>query len=609
MRINRLMTACLCAVLVSCYDEAPLADMPQTLPAGSDYYWNTGTRTPEMEDAMLRSHGVGFSFNAVNGTKCNVGDVRCQIFDMAGLQRDGTYSEEWIAKTKTRFFTSHNEAEYLQQTKVTGELSGDMLLYKESYKSAKTFLEKGTEETVRFTSEFDVQELAKRIDTNVLSDYGPDMLTGVLSPNFLYALRRIEATDVSNVAVVDSFVNIFGTHVIIEAMVGGRLSMDIMASRKLFKTYASEKTVSDKSLNLFFKVLEATVTEEDRKFMKGVLENSELSMSVKGGDVTLLGAIVADPNPDNVTDNTALLGAWENTVSYNASDPWSSRCEMLDMEVAPIWEFVPDPVTAMRIKTRIQADAPSMQQLYGNRNFVSVRIDTNPQTVTTVLGGKAVTVTDPWVTDIVAANRKVATVCKEWVPEIDPSHSVRVVYPIYENKFQGASGVCLYGGKAYSVRWLYDRFVVEELDGDTDGRTLYLNFGYLGTQPVDGITYATGKATLGYEWPGSLTVDGTLSGRPYYETRKFLDRFYIDTASSFDNLPNWSYLKKDGLSEYMNDTYGDMLGVNMPYGLAGIVVKGRDGISNLSERMVRNEDYTYYINSTEIKYIKRHENK
>ncbi len=609
MKIDNLLTACLCAVLVSCSDELPLADMPQTLPAGADSYWKTGTRSPEMEETMLRSHGVGFSFNAVNGTKCDISDVRCQVLDMERLKDDGIYSEEWISKTKTRFFTSRNEAEYLQNMNVTGELSGDMLLYRASYKKAKSFLEKGTEETVRMTSIFEVQELAKRIDTDVLDDYEPDALKSMLSPNFLYALQRIESTDVNNVAVVDSFINIFGTHVVTEAMVGGQLSMDVMTRKKLFKTFASEKTVSEQALNLVFKVIETTITETDERYVRGVLNDSELSMTVKGGDVTLLGSIVANPDPGNVANNTAMLGEWENSVSYNAADPWSSHCEMLDMEVAPIWEFVPNPVTAMRIKTRIQADAPSMQQLYGNRNFVSVRIDTDPQAVTTTLGGKPVTVSDPWVVDIIAANRKVATVCKEWVPEIAPDNSVRVVYPIYDNKFQGASGVCLYGGNAYSVRWLYDRFVVEKIDGPTDGRTLYLNFGYLSTQPADGIRYADGKATLGYEWPGSLTTDGTLSGQPYYETRKFLDRFYINTASSYGNLPNWSYRTDDGLSRYMTDTYGAVLNGNAPYRLSGIALDGRGGRANLSERMVRNDDYTYYINSTEIKYIKRHENK
>lgn len=609
MKINHALMACLCAAFVSCSDELPLADMPESLPSEADSYWKTGTRSPEMEAAMLRSHGVGFSFDAVNGTKCNVGDVRCQIVDVDKLDALGAYSEEWKSYTKTNFFTSHNEVEYLQQTGVTMEVSGSMLLYKGSYMSAAAIMEKGKENTVRFTSNYDVQELAKRIDTGVLSDFSTDELTDLLSPNFLYALNKIEATDIDNVAVVDSFINIFGTHVITDALVGGRLTMDIVASKKQFTTYIHEKTVSEQSLNLFFTILEQIVNEENQRFMKGVLNNSELVMTTKGGDVTKLSSIIAAPNPDKIKENTAALSEWEKTVAYSANDPWSSRCEMLDMEVIPIWEFVPNPVTAQRIKTRIQADALTMQQLYGNRNFVSVRIDANPRSVTTSLGGKPVTVNDPWVVDVIAANRKVATVCKEWVPELDPEHSVRVVYPIYENKFQEASGVCIYNGSAYSVRWLYDRFVVEKMDTPVSGNTLYLNCGILSTQPTDGIEYAAGKATLGYEWPGSLDINGNLAGQPYYETRKFLDRFYITTADSYSNLPNWSYCKDDGLSKYMNDEYGDMLRKNDPYALSGIVLNGRGGKANLSNRMVRNDDYTYYINSTEIKYVKRHENK
>ncbi len=609
MKIKHIFATCLCAVFVSCSDEMPLTDMSVPLPAGDAGYWETGTRSPEMEEAMLRSHGLGFSFNAVNGTKCNVGDVRCQVVDVSKLQALGAYSEEWKAQTKTRFFTSHNSSEYLQQTGVTMEVSGSILIYEGSYEKTVAMMEKGHEDKVRFTSNYDVEELVKRIDTEQLADIEADEFTGLLPPNFLYALNKIEATDVDNVAVVDSFINIFGTHVITEAMVGGRLTMDIVASKKQFMTYINEHTVSEQSLNMFFKVLEQTATEDNQHFMRGVLNSSELTMTVKGGDVTKLASIIAAPNPDKRAENTAMLGEWENSVAYNAAAPWSSRCEMLDMEVVPIWEFVPNPVTAMRIKTRIQADAPSMQQLYGNRNFVSVKIDANPQSVTTSLGGKPVTVNDPWVVDVIAANRKVATVCKEWVPELDPNNSVRVVYPIYENKMQGASGVCIHNGNAYSVRWLYDRFVVEKMDTPVSGNTLYLNCGFLSTQPTDGIKYSAGKATLGYEWPGSLGTNGNLTGQPYYETRKFLDRFYITTASSYDNLPNWSFCKDAGLSDYMNETYGIMLQKNDPYALSGIVLSGRTGKANLSNRMVRNDDYTYYINSTEIKYVKRHESK
>ena len=178
--------------------------------------------------------------------------------------------------------------------------------------------------------------------------------------------------------------------------------MEKAADNGLMKAFVYHTTMKTM---LFFKKKVETMTESELKAATTLLSNAELHLDATGGDLSPFSTLIANPSTDNPAATPETLENWLASINFDETHPWDSRCEMLDMEVTPIWEFIPDPTVAALVESRIKATAPTMQELYGNRNFVNVEIPAQPGTVTTGFNGRTMTVTDPWVVDVIAANR------------------------------------------------------------------------------------------------------------------------------------------------------------------------------------------------------------
>jgi hypothetical protein len=186
--------------------------------------------------------------------------------------------------------------------------------------------------------------------------------------------------------------------------------------------------------------------------------------------------------------------------------------------------------------------------------------------------------------DVIVSNRHVATICKEYVPEISPTEQVFVAYPIYEGRIKMTSGLCIYDGKVYHVDWSLNRFTVseEEVDGVVPD-SIYMNWGALSVNRYSASAYQTGHLIVGSERPGGIGIDGSLSGELRL-VQKHFGHFYLDNTKKYDNLPEWTYTTTDP-SEASEADYSS-------YFTEG----------EFKNRMVRNDDYIYIWNQTEIGY-------
>ena len=547
-----LAAAALCFLALSCSDELHTYAPQGGADGNGTTYWHTRTRTPGEQQTMLRNHGVGFSFDAINGEKCDAGSVRCQVVDLATLEADGAYDCDYVGHSEMTTSCSRSFAEYCHNVNTGTSVSGGVLIYKGSYMKTASIFEHAFDNSICFTAEMSERAVEKFIDTNIMDNLLKEEPERYLSDNFLYAIDKLRRAGTDNVAVVDSFIEIFGTHVITDASVGGKLKLDVVTGQKTVSTLVQEQQIKEQSLNLFFKKKVETMTESELKAATTLLSNAELHLDATGGDLSPFSTLIANPSTDNPAATPETLENWLASINFDETHPWDSRCEMLDMEVTPIWEFIPDPTVAALVESRIKATAPTMQELYGNRNFVNVEIPAQPGTVTTGFNGRTMTVTDPWVVDVIAANRHVATVCKEWVTVVD-------------------------------------------------GNTVYLTFGYLDYAKTDGADYLPGSLRIGYEWPGSIATDGSVANKEEIcTTRKFLGNFYTDNDKRHDNLPIWTYTTADMSNTHYTETYAELFATDEPYRLSGVKLDGRSGSANITGRMVRNQDYVYYINTTEI---------
>lgn len=603
-RIAHVLITCACVALLSllpsCQSEELIRETPPTENSDASQYWYTRTRSSEQQSTMLRSHAVGFSYDGIYGEACNQNSVRCQVLNLDILKEKELYSSVSQPETHDNHYSAHSLSECFSKMNSGSKSKTEFLTSKTDAQKVASIFQKREDNVVIISQTRICQAINKNIlmdDYHEIQESEKDPYS-FLTPSFLYAIRKMQKDN--DVAVIDSFIEIFGSHVVTEASVGGQIKLDLTVSTSDIKTLTSEQKITSKAIDFYFKKQESSSSEQTQTFFEGVLKNATLSLNVKGGDIASFGELIANPHSPLRTSD--ILSRWMNSLDENLSSAWNSRLELVDMKVYPIWEFIPDPKVSARVHARIEATAPTLQELYGNRNFIDVKFSSSVSAVTCKLGGKSSTFNNPWVVDVFAANRHVATLCREWIPEIDPNTTVTVAYPIYENKIQVNAGVCIYGNKAYNVRWLYDQFAVDTLAiGCRPGDMLYMQAGYLQVKPCSpGYKYQDTKMAIGYEWPGSIGIEGGLQNKPFYETRKFLGNFFLNTTAKFSNLPNWIY----NTTSLYNKSYDKYLKDNnsTPYSLSGITVTGQNAKEYLSNRMVRSADYTYYYNLRELQW-------
>ena len=249
-----------------------------------------------------------------------------------------------------------------------------MIVYSADYSKVASIYEHGLDTVVYISNSKNIERRGVSLNTEEIHEIKNDP-ERFLTPSFRYGIEKIRKTPVEEVMVVDSFVNIYGTHIVTGVTIGASLKLELKTRRGLFVDYKSEEIMTREKLNILFKKTESTSTKEEHEFMRQVLESSTIDLSVRGGDVSVFNSLLTDPSPTNSAATEETVTRWINSLEDDTENEEYGNLELIDMSVMPIWEFIADEQVAKRVKTRILADAPSMQELYGNRNWVNTSID------------------------------------------------------------------------------------------------------------------------------------------------------------------------------------------------------------------------------------------
>ena len=567
-------------------------------------FWHTRSLSQSSKLELKRKFGIGFSYDAVYGGKCDINSIKCHALNVDELIKHDIAREFPLDRLKDTTCIAHTFSEFCHAANLTGEASGDVIIYTADYSKVASIYEHGLDTVVYISNSKNIESRGVSLNTEQIYKIKNDP-ERFLTPSFRYGIEKIRKTPVEEVMVVDSFVNIYGTHIVTSVTIGASLKLELKTRRGLFVDYKSEEIMTREKLNILFKKTESTSTKEEHEFIRQVLESSTIDLRVRGGDVSVFNSLLTDPSPTNSTATEETVTRWIDSLEDDSENGEYGNLALIDMSVMPIWEFIADEQVAKRVKTRILADAPSMQELYGNRNWVNTSIDLSKTKYVNTFFNRWDKETwycgfsDPYVVNVIAANRIVASVCREWIPEIDPDTLVTVVYPIYENSIDIGSGVGIDAEcNVWSVSWRYNKFKVKKIGKASSPLPMvYLNFGTVETKPVSGEKYMKGNFIIGYERPGNINVTNGQMNDRWFTVRKFLGDFYLENAVRYNNLPNWEYCESPveypSYSSYMDDDLFEMVGLK---------VDGRTGTENLGNRMVRNYDYKYYLNKREAWY-------
>lgn len=596
-------------------------------------FWYSRSRSAEENGIMMRHHALGFSYQAISGAKCNIGDVLCQVLNLDYLEENQLCAINDEKVTVDTSYVQRGIADYVHGTTWQTSVYADAVLYQGEKKTQHFLIETINDSTLILNNTLGLRTREKSISLSPL--FGDDDMTGelsehadkILSDNFRYALRKLEA-DRNNVAVIDSFLNIFGTHVVTRVAIGGTCNLSVKTSKRFVTTYLEEQEYSRDAVNLFFKKMETVENLTNQTSYKNLFKTAEIDLKIKGGDLSHFDRLIANPNFENAQASYANFAAWAKSLTQAADKNWDEGSELIDMGVTPIYEFIPDKDLALRVKVRMEASAQDMRDLYGDRNFTSavitlprfmqlihsgVYFDYLPKT----LVGYEDLSDSPGILHVIqdqtgAPSKVVAATYREYIPELDPSgYAAYVTYPVYENRIQMTEGIAIAANMDfYRVKWLYDRYELKQVEfytGQYWSMYLYKGRLFLEKPDIAGEEWRETKIMPDYEWAGSINPDdGSLSENTdiyiweywdIYSVMKLFDKFYLkDNHSNISNLPGWHYNGNFDLipAHYYTDYYNDKYDLDDFYWDSGI---GEEGTVN---RMVRNDNYRYSIIPAEL---------
>jgi hypothetical protein len=535
---------------------------------------------------FYRNHGVGYSYNAVTGEYCNIKNFCCQILNRAVLdQMSEKYQEDFLNVDSTltvsyskQYYTSVED--YVQNTyfDLRAE-AGLCMLFGASVEGEVSVFEKAAVES--YLLKYAVQQnygiyTLNYTDLILYAKENPKVLTS----SFRYAYSHLK-TDKD----IDDFLNTYGTHVVVQSWLGAKMSLCLQIERQLFNDTLYKALSADAELKGLLSYRKSTEEVTTKSTLR---ENSTCNLTAQGGDLSILDRflhITQYSDFQSACTEQDVVADWMTSIKFDGTGTGESNVEMVDMDVVPLWEFIPDDSVAARIQARISGDIADVMWSFSDDNFINVSFPAQPDAVTCRLGvWQKQTFHDPDVVYYIYGGRYVAMVCHEWVPEISTWQKVYVAYPIYDGYVKLGSGLCAWNRHVYSVAWSTDHFAVID-KGDYDGETsrFYMNCGMLSFQGDANIQYGTPHAVVGCELPGSIDVNGQLSGGVNL-VHKYFGHFYLDTKERYTNIPNWEYT-----TQFPSEAFYAQY---VPYFADSTYVN----------RMVRSDYYYYIYNPTEVDY-------
>ena len=513
--------------------------------------------------AFLRNFGVGYGYNAVEGRYCNYDDIRCQVLNRRQLERAAVNMQEklFFADYTTRSFfrdtVAYSDHDYVAIFNLDENSSINCVVYSQEQTIRQNILEDGLRQNFYYCAD-EAQQVASQwisvASTKAAMQLGLDP-QNLLTASFRDAVSHLG--DTNDPAAVDSFIRVYGTHVVVGAAVGGRLHIDLKNSMKRYSRRLQEEEFKSEDLLVAFKS-----RSENRQLSEQYawVEDASINVTAYGGDQSALSQLVGPQRYDGSRRfDVASLSAWRSSITFVPDDEYASNAEMIDMEVVPIWEFVFDVDAAAKLRTRITSDAALARKLLGEKNFAScsfplrhnearcqvARRNGSWETVTHRTGNRG----DRHVVFVVSGGRYVAMQSYEYLsgPGVKGQY-FWTVYPVYgtEVKLYCGLAVSEADGSVYRLVMGSDGYVRPQVMTGAEQQgldaTVYLNAGQLSFTGQQGYDYAPATTMLYVEPTHGVNTDGTVDVSYAIVDKPSGNEFEIEIPADGpqDIVPQWT---------------------------------------------------------------------
>ena len=319
----------------------------------------------------------------------------------------------------------------------------------------------------------------------------------------------------------------YGTHVIVNATLGARARMSTVIDVSEVKKEYDLKAFGSLS---YKGIVEAKTTVDDT-FKESFKENTSAmtsNLTVYGGSKTLAIKMSSAKGDELAT----AAAAWKEDLGTNEKS-WTFVGVTNDNDLVPLWELISDKARAAALEEfvtsgRYEAMKAAKEYNYGEQ----IEID-DPATF----------VDTGWslIKEVTVGGNRVALICNEYIPQIDVTQRVNVIYPVINGKTKWNLG--LFVGNDYKT----------PMRVSTYGNTISL-------KPYAEMT-KKGALQKVYLRGASFSAEPFDESTEIVTSRKDFYRAYIATSDKSDDHNSYSLVKWKNYV-WLRDYYEGVIGVD-----------------------------------------------
>ena len=111
-------------------------------------FWYTRSLSQSSRLELKRKFGIGFSYDAVYGGKCDINSIKCHALNVDELLKHNIAREFPLDRLKDTTCIAHTFSEFCHAANLTGEASGDVIIYTADYSKVASIYEHGLDTVV-----------------------------------------------------------------------------------------------------------------------------------------------------------------------------------------------------------------------------------------------------------------------------------------------------------------------------------------------------------------------------------------------------------------------------------------------------------------------------
>lgn len=354
---------------------------------------------------------------------------------------------------------------------------------------------------------------------------------------YLYYDSINASTGLLRTALIERMIQMYGTHIVVQASLGGAIDLVTTFSRNLSSSL-------EEATETVFK--NTTGTKSSSNFSQSLLSslNGASAINISGGDSLAREALANDVKNltgDNSLSDT-LWNQWLSSITYASVFDTEKRKNLgaVNFSFIPIWDLFADKEVRVEILSAVVALAESQKNIFSDKEL---GIDNYELTLTKEMMEFDSKNTISLVRVLCVNDVPVAELCNEYVPSIRSDKRITVIYPI-------VNGIT--------------RITMGLFPGDGENRPAYLTFsdGSVYVDPLDGYSSSV-KLDKIYCLHGSLYPSDM--GIPTRDAQFAIKEHYLRFENGSNKYPvvkiGNGYWTRCDIQEYMDWGYTDMYGV------------------------------------------------